>query len=313
MRTLVGLTLFMGFLGAPARAADQPPLAQILEGVAAYVRQFEQDFAIVLSDEDYQQKSTVKPAVKGKGRTTQKIRSEMLFAWVPEQQSWLTVRNVLAVNGKPVADSKNRMDLAFNGPVSSRMTRLRRLRDEGARFNIGRIYRNFNDPTLVLQFLDPAHQGRFTFSMLGREKVNGIDTWKISFDERERPTIIQTSRSDLPSGGTVWISRSGGVVVRTSLTLRLHASSIRADIMVDYRQDRKLNLWVPTRMTERYVQYGVAPRASKGTPSGPEPNEEQIDCVATYSNFRRFETSGRLIPPPAEDEAPPPGGKTPEK
>ena len=40
--------------------------------------------------------------------------------------------------------------------VPRRRTRLRRLRDESARFNLGRIYRNINYPTLALQYLDPA-------------------------------------------------------------------------------------------------------------------------------------------------------------
>jgi hypothetical protein len=59
---------------------------------------------------------------------------------------------------------------------------------------------------------------------------------------------------------------------------------IRA-VEVDYRRDAKLDLWVPGRMHEIYQ------RSFESTIL------ERIDCVATYSNFRRFETSGRMIVP----------------
>jgi hypothetical protein len=48
-------------------------------------------------------------------------------------------------------------------------------------------------------------------------------------------------------------------------------------------RDAKLKMWVPARMRETYVD-----RA--GTR-----NEERIECTATYSNFRRFETSARIV------------------
>ena len=49
-------------------------------------------------------------------------------------------------------------------------------------------------------------------------------------------------------------------------------------ITVDYQLDPKLSMWVPVQMREHYTQ-----------------GAEGIDCVATYANFRRFETSARII------------------
>ena len=37
--------------------------------------------------------------------------------------------------------------------------------------------------------------------------------------------------------------------------------------------------------------------SSEGRPPRFGTVNEQIECVATYSNFRRFETFGRLVPP----------------
>jgi hypothetical protein len=39
-------------------------------------------------------------------------------------------------------------------------------------------------------------------------------------------------------------------------------------------------MWIPARMSEHYNHRST---------------NEEIDCLATYSNPRRFETSGRVI------------------
>lgn len=294
---LVPLALLL--IAAPAgQSASLPPPLSILERVGEYVRRFENEFAIIISDEEYEQKDVVTDA-RGivRSRAQRRLRSETLFAWLPEQQSWLTARNVLAVDGTAVPDSKARLDaaLAEDGPDSR--VRLRRLRDEGARFNIGRIFRNFNDPTLVLQFLDPVFQPRFAFTMLGVERVNGVEAWKIAFAERSRPTLIQTPTLDLASMGTVWIGRADGSVVRTSLTIKDVFTNTTAVLVVDYRLDAKLGLKVPARMTETYEQQALVNVAQPGAPQNLVARRERIECVATYSNYRRFETSGRLVAP----------------
>ena len=280
------------------QATDQPPLAQILERVGHYVRQFEDDFAIVVSDEEYEQKDVVRSEPGGlRSSVARRLRSEMLFAWLPETQSWLAARHVLSVDGAPVADSKDRLDAALAEPGPDGTARIRRLRDEGARFNIGHVYRNFNDPTLVLQFLDPGYQERFTFSLLGRERANGVDTWKIAFAERGPPSLIKAPASDLLSNGLVWVGRADGAVVRTSLTLKDATTNTRADIAVDYRRSPKLGIEMPVRMVESYEQQALVNGASPGAPQTLVAMRERIECVATYSNFRRFETSGRLVTP----------------
>ncbi|MGH9148526.1 MAG: hypothetical protein ACRD1Q_17585, partial [Vicinamibacterales bacterium] len=222
--------------------------------------------------------------------------SEMLFVWEPEQEKWLTVRNVLAVDGVAVPDSRNRLTVALAESGPDRLPRLRRLRDESARFNIGGIFRNFSDPTLVLQFLDEPDQPRFTFTITGTEKVAGVNTWKLAFSERTRPTVVQSATSDLPSNGFVWIDGANGSVVRTSLTLTDPETNVAAEVTVDYRLNPKLSLWVPMRLVEHYTQQRFVNRAPPGSPPRQGTMSERIEGVATYSNFRRFETSARIVP-----------------
>jgi hypothetical protein len=62
-----------------------------------------------------------------------------------------------------------------------------------------------------------------------------------------------------------------------------------AEVEVTYRREDRFDLWLPWKMVESYQ--GPIPR-----PSG-APLVGRADCRAEYSNYRRFETSARVIPP----------------
>ena len=270
-------------LSVGARAASDPALPELLGRAGQYVVQFEQDFALLVSDEDYNQRVTGDSVPGARVRRT---HAEMLFMWLPEQWSWLTVRNVLSVDSHPVADSQDRLNRALAASGPNRVPQIRALRELGARFNLGTIYRTINDPTLALLFLDPKYQSRFRFTLKDRERVNGVDTWKVTFDEDKQPTVIQDNSTNLFSYGAMWLRTSDGAVVRTELAVSLPFKDTIATVNVDYGWNPRLAMWVPARMDEGYTQ-----QISRHV-------AEHIECVAEYSNFRRFETSSRLIVPP---------------
>jgi len=135
------------------------------------VQQFERDFSSIVTDETYDQEvqDDQRAAVDTwrfqhpRGR---RIRSEMLFMRVPGQGlAWISARNVLEVDGQPIADSHDRLERAIAGDEAGLAERVLSVANEGARFNIGRIQRNFNDPILPLLVLDPVYQPRFTFRL----------------------------------------------------------------------------------------------------------------------------------------------------
>jgi hypothetical protein len=90
--------LVLLLLAAPSlQAASHPSLDQLLNRVAQYVMRFQEDFAIVVSDEQYVQKDVVQlESGQIRSRAQRRIRSETVFAWLLEQQSWLTARRVLS-------------------------------------------------------------------------------------------------------------------------------------------------------------------------------------------------------------------------
>jgi hypothetical protein len=81
-----------------------------------------------------------------------------------------------------------------------------------------------------------------------------------------------------------------GVVHQTRLVTDDSKFDARATITVTFARDRKLDRWLPARMEETYTQQGVSGGRSPGA------FLERIECVATYSNYRRFETSARVLP-----------------
>ena len=283
MRLVIAAVLALALQPA-AGPATRPSLGQVLARAGEQVRRFQQDFTLVVSDEDYQQHAGGRYFI---GPLHRRTRAEMLFLWLPEEAAWLTVRNVLSVDGQDTVGSQNRLNDALAGSGGQRLGRLRELVNESARFNVGRTFRNFNYPTLVLSYLDPAMQPRFAFTLAGRERVRGMDAWKVNYVERTRPTVIQGDGADRVSRGTVWIADREGVPVRTRLELKIPRtdSSAWGTVEVDYQRDTKLDMWVPVQMHETYMEM----RGSTVF--------ENIGAEATYSNFRRFETSGRVLPP----------------
>ena len=276
----------------------QPSVGEVLAQAGRYVERFKGEFKAVISDERYQQRlrrteDRDSRVIRTGGRRD--IRSEMLFLSLPDERTWLTVRRVHKVDSRLVADSWQRLEdiLADAGPA--RATRLRQLLDEGSRFNLGQISRNFSDSTLVLQFLQPAVQPRFAFTFAGATSVKGIDAWRLDFVERGPPTVVTLNGADVPSRGSVWIARDEGTVLETELAQSNEAIHLAAQIRVTFRRDAALAMWLPVRMAEEYKQQQLG---WWGTPPRTAIVNETIECVATYSNFRRFETSGRIVPPP---------------
>ena len=54
---------------------------------------------------------------------------------------------------------------------------------------------------------------------------------------------------------------------------------MRATLAVEYAMEPRLRIWVPVKMTESYRM-----------------PDETLDAIASYSNYRRFETNVRLVP-----------------
>lgn len=297
--TVVACLLALPALAAPAPAtAAERSLAELLQAAGEYVLGYERAFALVVAEEVYVQRLRATPG--GPVQQTRHLASDVAFVRAQGTAiPWWLLRDVYEVDGRPVRDRQARLEKLLVGGPADGLARARAIADEGARFNLGRGFRNFNVPTLVLAFLHPSVQPRFAFQRKGTAAIEGRSFVEITFRELARPTVIRGPESapDALAAGRVWIHDGGdGTVGRTELVLDQagDGTSTRATLATEYRPYQALALWVPTEMRDRFQTDLVGSRGRSGT-------VECVDGLAAYSGFRQagVSTQEELREPPA--------------
>jgi len=299
----------------PALAQAAPPTVdQVIERAGKYVVGYGEKMSLVIGVERYaqwmQNADDVRPLVRN-------LVSE--FALVRIKDDWLGFRDVIDLDGKPVGDRQDRLQKLFLESPATAVQAGRTIANESARYNMGPLQRNFNVPTTALFFLHPTNRGRFTFKKESEDTLEGVRVWKIRYKEASRPTIIRTSQGkDMPVKGILWIDPADGRVLKTNMELESDSmlsganSQMRnntfeepfqgrvvpgwderrvnsaVSITVTYKPEERLGLLVPVEMLESYE----GPFRSQFT--GNE-SVSKVNCRATYSDFKRFETSGRVV------------------
>jgi hypothetical protein len=265
------------------RGADGPSLVDLLASAGRYVERYEDSFRVVVAEEVYVQRLRASPG--GVVQDTRELHSDVVFVRTRDAAlPWWLLRDVFEVDGRAVRGREGRLEkLLVAGPADG-LERARAIADEGARFNVGRGFRNYNVPVLVLAFLHPSLQPRFSFETKGRDTIEGRRFVEIAFRELGAPTVIRgpDSHPALPVSGRVWVHEGlDGTVGRTELTLDVPQEGIitRATLTTEYRPYEALSLWVPTEMrdrlqTEQFGRRGVA-------------SVEFVEGLAAYSGFRQ--------------------------
>jgi len=279
-------------LGVPAPAAEPgATLTQVLARVAAYLAQYEPQLSTVLAEEHYGQTSRdwADPGREPPARR-RTLDSDFLFLRLPGGSAWLGLRDTFRVDGSAVRPAEAGVLRDLRTGSADTLSQALRLVAENSRRNLGAVYRTINGPTTVLDFLIGQNQPRFQLSKSGEQRSHGRTLWVIRFNEVTRPTMIKTREgADQRARGEVWIDPATGAIERTLLDLGDDGpaeSFVRSRIIVTYTSDPALGMLVPTDMVENYYR---PPSASFA--------QLHISAHATYSRFRRFEVSARILAP----------------
>jgi hypothetical protein len=260
-------------------------LEALLTRARAYVADYQTQFSTIIGEEHYRQDFSQERQIDsqvGFVRTTKasrSMRSEVSLAWFPDVSGWFGFRDIIDVDGKPVKDRDRRLARLFFEKPTGKL--LKQALQESARYNLGTIGRNFNVPMVTLQFLNEDLSRRFRFDDSGQGRVGDRRARIITFHETARPSIILANETDALSTGRYWIDADTGRVLKTELVLGDKNGEIR--IATWYRPDERLGIWVPAKMTERYDYINRL--------------YDAIQCEASYTNFRRFETGARIVLP----------------
>jgi len=289
LRRGAGLAWQIGRIGAATlaiattavAAAEPPKLDKVLARLGDYLARYERTLGAVVAEEKYEQSLRTDPDVRGGVAATEHrvLLADFALARLPDDTAWMGFRDTFSVDGKPVRDREARLERLLSAGSRSALEQAYAVTRENSRYNLGEdiVIRTINVPTMAIGLI--RNRSRFSFRKSGEETIDGRRTWMIAYKERARPTIIRTPNGrNQPASGFVWVDAETGEVLKTSLSAADDRMESFAVIIVEYRPDPKLGFLVPTHMSESYRK-----------------PDSLISAEATYSNFRQFQTSGRIV------------------
>jgi hypothetical protein len=278
----------VALLIATSTIAQLPSIDTVIARLDQYLAAYEPKLSELIADETMLQevRGTVSQASRSDAsrgprpfRLRREIESEVAFIALPENAGWLGFRHVKAVNNKPVALGDSSLTASLRSPG---FDMARSLLNASAHHNLG-LPRTTNLPNLPLEFLHQRNRRRLLPRADGRERVRGVDTVRLLFLERMTPTLIKNPNgSDMPSVVRAWVDPRNGRLLRAEVTTFTspEAKEFENRVRVEFGDSKALGLLVPLEMRE------VFPVERPATGAGD----------ATYSNFRRFQTSARIVP-----------------
>lgn len=254
-------------------------LDELLFRANEYVVKYQQQFSGLVSEERYTQRILNSNGAEKRVRT---LVSDYLLVALTGDSLWRSLRDVREVDGVPVRDREQRLIDLFIKPSRNLERQVGRLLGDSARYNIGEIQRNFNQPVLPLIFLDPINQHRFAFTRESEEQLEHGLAQVVAFVEHVRPTLIQlipyrrAARIDAYAKGRFWLDSATGRVLKSELVVGDARSRVGATVTSVYEPHETLGMWVPVTMEERYW----------------DPSDERSDVItgrAEYGSYRRFQ------------------------
>lgn len=243
----------------------------ILERLDRYLDGYEPRLSELIADEVMVQ--------DGRHDERRRLASEVAFIALPDDAGWLGFRHVRVVDGTRVDGEDASLGKALAASVTS--SAARRLLEDSARHNLG-LPRTTNLPNLPLEFLHKRNRHRFVARWDGRNRVRGRSIARVAFIERITPTLIRDpDGSDMWSAVKVWVEPDTGRLLRAEVRSQAPRGQEATHVVrVEFAAHDTLALLVPIEMQEVF-------------PIGPN---REGRSVARYSNYRRFQTSARIVP-----------------
>lgn len=283
------LLFAMAVLRAHA-AAPAPPqqeaiaVAAFVNAAANYVRQYEEELTSVVARETYRQNLRVQTPRVENGPRSRTLTSEVFFMFV-ERQGWMAIRDVLDVDGAPLESRPDLRRALAELPPSQVAARFKAY---NARYNIGRIRRNFNEPTLALAVLSDRHRARFGFERVPPRRGDDPLLVTLAYRERTAPTFVRgLNGENVFSTGEFTLEAATGRITATRMAMQI--GSIRVSLSTAYAYDARLDMTVPVSFSEHYLD-GTPPRDGRRSTV----RHEEILCEARYSDFQRFGVQTRI-------------------
>lgn len=265
--------------------APEPTAQELRARLHAYLAQYEPKLSELIADETMAQQNVRgdQPNDGDGPPESRTIRSEVAFIALPGSAGWMGFRRVLRVGTDEVEDKQETLLNVLAGGSRDDYFKARMMLADSARYNLGSA-RTTNLPNLPLEVLHPRHGKRFSVRIAGKQRVSGRSATKLVFVETSTPTLIRAyDNGDMRSIVAAFVDEKTGELLRADVITRdPRDERVAFDyvISVVFQLNTQFNLLVPATMHEDFFA-GVNRRAWGD---------------AKYSNYRRFQTSARILP-----------------
>lgn len=272
MVPVVAILCAVAVLQVGAGAVPATPI--LVDAARRYVEGYQRDFAFLVADEVTVQRAST----RGRMTATRTTRGELFATAVETDHTWMAVHDIHEVDGRPVPDRPDLREMLRRNPFA--LVALR-LAAANARFNIGRVTRNFNEPTLALLVFTPRFVGGIKFEResvrLLRTPAGDVTLATLRFEGRDGTSIVGSRAGRVRMHGSAVLDVATGHIHET--TIRFADAQVNATLVTTYSHDPHVGLSVPVTFVETYT----APRTG-----------EQTAAETTLTNYRRFEVTGRI-------------------
>jgi hypothetical protein len=274
VRCAVVLVVALLELRVDLRAQTSPEA--IVARLHAYIDAYEPKLSQLVADESFDQRLRYTRTYTRQRR----LASDIGFLRLPGGSVWLAQRNVRTVDGRPVPGAVPRLDDAIAKGDAEAFRRAREIAEANARHNLGHP-RTINVPTLPLELLSRRHAAQYDVVFDGGEPGSRARDTMLMFRERPPGAVIAYDRNRFNLADVqARVRLRDGALLMARVVVRAPVPNARRHrISVYFGDEAALGMLVPIRLTEDFY--------SEGDGSG----------EATYRNYRRFQTSGRILPP----------------
>jgi hypothetical protein len=154
-------------------------------------------------------------------------------------------RDVFLVDGEPVRDRQRRFEELFVRPDANLEANARRIADEGARYNLGALFRNLNTPATALSFLDEKYESSVNWRSVKQLDRDGSKLLELEFEQKRSPYAIRSLKGEpVPASGRIVAEAASGRIVQTELVIRIARTRTFMRLVCDFGAVPGIDPWV---------------------------------------------------------------------
>jgi hypothetical protein len=288
-------------LSAPPLSGRDPDKEDVLKKAQEYLAAYEHQLAALVGDEHYTQRARKEDISSQNDHlflptVERRLDSEVGWVVMPSLGDTIAVREVQRIDGQAVAKS-GRLRSLLEAPTVAVVQEVRAILDESASHNLEpELRRNINFSTFPLAYLRPANADRSKWKVRTRDKLVELQF----SEEKDRALVRSADGRRYPAKGRFVLEPDSGRIHSCSLSLtEQHVSfgtvtdsttTMTYEMSVEFVNDARLDVWVPGTMRDEAKLVSQNRRYIEGAVG--------VTGEATYDNYRRFETSGRVVSKP---------------